>query len=259
MRALLGAALLGGTFVLAQRLGEVGMVGFLNASALVLVGFGPLAVALMAYSMADLRRCVSRAFVALFSNDTATSRRLAAGLLEVARAHRRGRPEDTIPMAESDAEPLVRLSALLLLRRYDERSLRELVAARVLDEAAEVRRAEDLLSTLARLAPAFGLIGTIIGFIELLRHLEDPSSLGPGMAVALSATLYGIGLSYCAYHPVARALATQAKRLVERGKLVEHAILLVHRGRGPSDLELLLGRDASTRGLEPAARAVTEA
>ncbi|MEO2083822.1 MAG: MotA/TolQ/ExbB proton channel family protein [Desulfurobacteriaceae bacterium] len=60
--------------------------------------------------------------------------------------------------------------------------------------------------TLADLFPAFGMIGTLIGLIQMLQNLSDPSALGPGMAVAMITTLYGAILANTLCIPVSKKL-----------------------------------------------------
>jgi len=60
--------------------------------------------------------------------------------------------------------------------------------------------------TLGDLFPAFGMIGTLIGLIQMLQNLSDPSALGPGMAVAMITTLYGAILANTLCVPIARKL-----------------------------------------------------
>jgi len=60
--------------------------------------------------------------------------------------------------------------------------------------------------TLGDLFPAFGMIGTLIGLIQMLQNLSDPSALGPGMAVAMITTLYGAILANTLCIPVAKKL-----------------------------------------------------
>ncbi len=60
--------------------------------------------------------------------------------------------------------------------------------------------------SLADLFPAFGMIGTLIGLIQMLQNLSDPSALGPGMAVAMITTLYGAILANTLCIPVSKKL-----------------------------------------------------
>lgn len=69
-----------------------------------------------------------------------------------------------------------------------------------------------LLNTLARFAPSFGFVGTIIGLINILQQMSDPSLLGPGMAMALLTTLYGLLFANLCFLPLAKKLAEQLRR-----------------------------------------------
>ena len=55
-------------------------------------------------------------------------------------------------------------------------------------------------------APAFGMIGTLIGLVQMLQALDDPAAIGPGMAVALLTTLYGAILAFLIFGPIAKKL-----------------------------------------------------
>jgi len=65
----------------------------------------------------------------------------------------------------------------------------------------------NLLNTLAKFAPAFGFVGTIIGLINILNHMSDPSMIGPGMALSLLTTLYGLLFSNLCFLPLAKKLS----------------------------------------------------
>jgi len=60
--------------------------------------------------------------------------------------------------------------------------------------------------SLGELFPALGMIGTLIGLIQMLQNLSDPAALGPGMAVAMITTLYGAVLANVLCIPVAKKL-----------------------------------------------------
>ena len=99
----------------------------------------------------------------------------------------------------------------------------------------------NILATMARLAPAFGLAGTLIGLIRMLNQLSDPSSLGLGMSLALLTTLYGILLANVLLQPLARKLReftrqeTLVMAMITEGVLgilnQDHPSLIDHRLR----------------------------
>ena len=66
--------------------------------------------------------------------------------------------------------------------------------------------AQDMLAFGGTMGPAFGMIGTLIGLVQMLQALDDPSSIGPAMAVALLTTLYGAMIANCFCIPVSEKL-----------------------------------------------------
>ncbi len=60
-------------------------------------------------------------------------------------------------------------------------------------------------------APAMGMIGTLIGLVQMLQNMSDPSAIGPAMAVALLTTLYGAILAFVLFQPIASKLETRTK------------------------------------------------
>jgi chemotaxis protein MotA len=83
-----------------------------------------------------------------------------------------------------------------------ERELRAELQAMVARHA----RTAALLRRAGEVAPAMGLIGTLIGLVQMLSNLDNPASIGPAMAVAILATLYGAALANMALLPLAYKL-----------------------------------------------------
>ena len=87
------------------------------------------------------------------------------------------------------------------------------------------------------LAPSFGLIGTVIGLIQMLSRLDDPSTVGPGMAVALLTTLYGALLAYFIFNPIAAKLGIRSQEEVMIRQVMVEGILSVQAGENPRIVE----------------------
>jgi chemotaxis protein MotA len=69
----------------------------------------------------------------------------------------------------------------------------------------------NILNTLAKLAPVFGFVGTLLGLINVLNSMEDPAMIGKGMALALLTTLYGILLANILFFPLSKKLSEYTK------------------------------------------------
>lgn len=72
-------------------------------------------------------------------------------------------------------------------------------------------RGQSVFRFMASTAPAMGMIGTLIGLVQMLQSMDDPSSIGPAMAVALLTTLYGAVLAFLLFAPIASKLEQQTK------------------------------------------------
>ncbi len=84
-----------------------------------------------------------------------------------------------------------------------------------------------------KLAPAFGMIGTLIGLVAMLAKLEDKSAIGSGMAVALITTLYGAVLAYLILVPIASKLSDRDKIETLTKEIIIEGILSIQSGDNP--------------------------
>jgi len=94
-----------------------------------------------------------------------------------------------------------------------------------------------MFDTLAELSPAFGMLGTLIGLIQMLGHLDDPNALGPGMAVALITTFYGSILANVFGLPIARKLTVRTQEEVMTREMIVEGILAIQAGENPRLVE----------------------
>lgn len=92
-------------------------------------------------------------------------------------------------------------------------------------------------NNLAGMGPAWGMIGTLIGLINMLKLLDDPSSIGPNMAVALITTLYGSLLANWLSIPIANKLQEKSKREIMMKEVVCEGILSIQAGENPRIIE----------------------
>ncbi len=97
-------------------------------------------------------------------------------------------------------------------------------------------------------APAMGMIGTLIGLVQMLQSLSDPEKIGPGMAVALLTTFYGALLAFVVCGPIAEKLETRTNEEVARKKLIAVGVTAILRGENSalvrSKLEAFLAPSA---------------
>ena len=92
---------------------------------------------------------------------------------------------------------------------------------------------QSIFTVMGTYAPAFGMIGTLIGLIKMLNTLEDPTQIGAGMAVALVTTFYGAVLANLIFLPIAGKLRTRSEKEVLERELIIEGILAIQSGDNP--------------------------
>ena len=99
------------------------------------------------------------------------------------------------------------------------------------------KKGKSMMDAFAALAPAWGMIGTLVGLILMLAKLDDPDALGPGMAVALITTLYGSLLANLVFTPLGGKLDAKSKAEVLVRELMIMGILSIQSGDNPRIVE----------------------
>ena len=116
----------------------------------------------------------------------------------------------------------------------------------LLRELAELKsrydHARDFFSYAQELAPAMGMIGTLLGLVLMMGNMTDPRAIGPGMAVALLTTLYGAIFANVVIGPLVQKIHGHGKSVKNNYELVIAGMMFMHKGGDPRMLpDLLLG------------------
>lgn len=96
---------------------------------------------------------------------------------------------------------------------------------------------KNILDSMGAAAPAFGMIGTLIGLVTMLGDLSDPSAIGAGMATALLTTLYGSLIANLVFIPLAGKLGTRSKSEVATKQLIIEGVASIQAGINPRLVE----------------------
>jgi len=99
---------------------------------------------------------------------------------------------------------------------------------------------QKIFRALGHVAPAMGMIGTLIGLVQMLANMDDPKSIGPAMAIALLTTLYGAVIAYAVALPLADKLELRSQEERTNRTLILETISGIQEGMNPRVLEELL-------------------
>ncbi len=98
----------------------------------------------------------------------------------------------------------------------------------------------NMFKNMATMAPAMGMIGTLVGLVQMLANMSDPAAIGPAMAVALLTTLYGAVIANAFAQPIADKLARATAIERTNKSLIMETIAGIQEGMNPKVLEQLL-------------------
>lgn len=209
------------------------------ASVLIVLG-GTAAVTAVSFAPADLAaalRLIGQTFGARSRAPQATAR-FALQLAEVAR---RNGPLALQPMLGSvKREPLLHRAIELIIDGLPSEDVERILRTEIEADQARARAGAGVLRRAAEVAPAMGLIGTLVGLVQMLGGLSDPSTIGPAMAIALLTTFYGAILGSMVLSPLAGKVERNADAQALADSLFMLAAGSVARQENPRRLEILI-------------------
>ena len=133
----------------------------------------------------------------------------------------------------------------LIVDGLDAEEAEKLMSQEILSLRERHKKSVDILKKAAEIAPSMGLIGTLIGLVQMLSNLEDPGSIGPAMAIALLTTLYGAFIAYVILTPLASKLERNSKQEAEVLKMYGEAAIAIAKRESPIKLEMVLNSNLS--------------
>jgi chemotaxis protein MotA len=233
----LGCAL--ALIAVAIYLGGTGMA-FLDIPSILMVILGTLAITAMSYSGSELRLALPIIGQILWRR-TRDPNQTSIRLLQLAeRTRRRGLLQLQGEIYGLRGDPFLQRAMSMLVDGVPVDEVERNLTFEVHAAAQDYQRAVGMLRRAAEIAPAMGLIGTLIGLVQMLGSLNNPERIGPAMAVALIATFYGAVLANVVFLPLASKLERNAS-----GDLLLHQICVlgvqsIGRQENPRRLEMLL-------------------
>lgn len=134
-------------------------------------------------------------------------------------------------------DPFLQKGIMLVVDGTDPELIRNIMETEIVFKEDRHGVGSAVMFSMSSFAPAFGMIGTLIGLIAMLRNLEDSSSLGTGMATALVTTLYGCILANMVCTPLATKLNMMAEQETKYNELILEGLLSIQAGENPRLIE----------------------
>lgn len=216
---------------------------FIDIKAFLIVFGGTLAVTIISYTSDELKAAL-KSFSHLFFHNNIEPDQLANQLIDIS--------------------VISKKKGILAIQQAEKKVANNKFLARGLQMVSDGVTGEDILKILgheinsqiarhqsgakvmrraADAAPAMGLIGTLVGLVQMLSMLDDPSTVGPSMAVALLTTFYGAILGTVIFSPLANKLELKAKYEYLQKHLILTAIKSIAMQENPRRLEMMLNSE----------------
>lgn len=212
------------------------IAAFLDFPSLAITLGGSFSALLVSFPASDLKK-VPQLLKQLFFQPESNETELIQSILEISRKTRsQGILAIENDIKELDNEMLV-YGLEMVVDGSDPEDIQEIMEIKA--ENIEKRHSigQDIFMKWGEYAPSFGMIGTLIGLIVMLGQLNDPSTIGSGMATALITTFYGSFLANVVFLPIASNLKSQTEAEMQVCEMTIEGVLSIQAGQNPRVIE----------------------
>lgn len=203
---------------------------FLNVPGIMIVVGGTMAATLLTFQFKDVLTAVKSAFF-VFTSPKQDSQELINTMIKLGTISRRKGLLSLMDVKTNS--PFLKRVCTLIADAADEETLR--AAMRTEIESMQMRHhiVQDVFRKMAIYAPSFGMLGTLIGLIQMLSLLATPENIGPAMAIALLTTFYGTLLATVLFLPIAGKLRSRTMLEVMNFEIIFQGAVSILKDNNP--------------------------
>ncbi|MFO7839137.1 MAG: MotA/TolQ/ExbB proton channel family protein [Desulfosalsimonadaceae bacterium] len=213
-----------------------GLMVFIEPQSIMIVFGGTLGALLVHYPFGEVARAFAVAQKTVFFKDTPPTQ-LIGQLTEFAGKARKEGLLSLQSMAKNVEDPFLVKGLQLAADGHEPETLEQMM----IREIDYIRERHDsgaeIFSSLGTYSPAIGMVGTLIGLVQMLQSMNDPSTIGPAMAIALLTTLYGSVLANVIFLPMAGKLKTRSQSELLKKELIVEGMNSILAGENPRVME----------------------
>jgi len=213
---------------------------FVNFPSVMIVIGGTLCVTMICFSLGEMGRTV-KVILKTISYTSRDPSEAAIQVLQIAElARRQGVLSLQGILVQLESEPLLYKGMTMVVDGTPGEEVETILRKDMFSTVQRHQKSASVLKKAAEFAPAMGLIGTLIGLVQMLGNLEDPSSIGPAMAVALLTTFYGAVLANMVFSPMSSKLERNSNEEAMVNNIYVMGAASIGRQENPRRLEMML-------------------
>ena len=232
------------------------LMTYLNFPSAIITFGGALFAVMLSYSMKDFLNGL-KSIKLIFKVSAMNTSEMIKSIIDLSNVARK---EGLLSLEEAAAdlnEPFLKKGILLIVDGTDPDLVRAIMETELVSVESRHKTIIGFWENLASMGPAWGMIGTLVGLVNMLNNMSDPSKIGGDMAVALITTLYGSVLANWLCTPVAGKLKTQNAEEMQMKEIMVEGLLSIQAGENPRVIEeklksFLSPKDRPTEGGEEA-------
>jgi chemotaxis protein MotA len=210
----------------------------LEYTAAVIVFGGTMGAVGLSFPLSEIKRFPAVLRVALSEGKYALTDRIMKFIDQSAIARREGvLALERMVETDENMDHLTRVGLRLVVDGVEPELVREVMESYVDATSERHKGGAGMLESAGGFAPTMGIIGTVMGLVHVLGNLSDPDKLGPSIAVAFIATLYGVGSANLLWLPLASKLKNLDKMEKHDSMLVVEGVMLIAKGSNPRMVE----------------------
>lgn len=205
--------------------------GYFNFPSFLLVVMGHLLIVMYSYTLSEIYQSWKKIFSVLFLKEKVSFDGIVNELVHYSKQYQKS---GRIVPSSSGSDSFLKEAVEVFNNNYSISELKKILKNKWQAKRLRGFSHVSFFDFSAKIAPALGMMGTILGLIALLQNMDDFSKIGSGMALALLTTLYGLLLSYSLYYPISRRLYIAIEReSVLNAMVVEGLDLIKNQVYGP--------------------------
>lgn len=221
-----------GLVFFAMATGPGGLAIFIDVPSVMIVFGGTIAVTLMNFPIGVLRNLVKVMIRTILFKLTSPAEEIDRIIEYANLARREGLLALETKLQEVDDRFFAK-GVQLVIDGFPADTVRDIMELEAEWQRQRHSEGKKMLDALGAFAPAFGMIGTLVGLVQMLQNLSDPSKIGGGMATALLTTLYGAMAANMTFIPLAGKLEVRAGEEALLRELMIEGIVAIQSGDGP--------------------------
>jgi chemotaxis protein MotA len=236
LATLIGFLAAWGLIIATIAMGAGAMV-FVNIPSLMIVIGGAFAVVLMRFTLAQFIGSIKTAMKAFMYKSESPSE-LITVVVELAGVARK---EGLLALEGQEINnPVLAKGISMLVDGHEPAVVKKTLTTEMNETVARHKIGQDIFKQIGDAGPAMGMIGTLVGLVQMLSNMSDPKSIGPAMAVALLTTLYGAMLANMFALPVSDKLSLRSAEEQMNKTIIIESVLGIQDGQNPKVLEQVL-------------------